>query len=83
MVRGKKVILERVEDYDLLKSMDGKLDTLVTGHAVLCKQVEINTGVISSHGRLLTWVERIVYTAIGGGTVAIVIIKLVLPMIIK
>lgn len=80
-----RIVLTRQSDVEMIKdisstvkSIDGKVDTVIKDHAVLCKQVEINTGVIEEHGKRLTWVERILWTAIGGGTVILIAIKWVI-----
>jgi hypothetical protein len=70
--------LKRKVDFDILQRIDDKTDTLVTSHAVICEQIKEDREKIKNHGIRLTWVERILYTAIGGGLVILFVLKVLL-----
>ena len=81
MVKGRKVILERASDYELIKGIDGKLDTVITTLAVTCEQVGKHEKTINGNGvkgilSRLSALERWMYLVTGGGIVIIGILKL-------
>jgi cell division protein FtsL len=69
--------LKRKVDFEILTRIDDKTDTLVTGQAVLCEKIAKLDETSKSNVKRITLLEKVVWIAIGGATVVVFVLKLV------